>query len=708
MRDGLKLFYHLKNEWVSIVVDCRSQQPVIAYFGATLSHVNASMLGQLDRHEAPASLSAEPVISLSPSIGTGYLGHPAIALRKEPNTWQFNPRLVSCEASESQLVLVSICEALAVEITHCLRLDRKTSVVELTTHIKNLDSESRLSVDRCLMTVPIQDHLTEALELTGRWGYELQQNRFQLPASSVVRENRTGRTSHHLHPSIRLLSNTTSLHSGDAVDIQLAWSGNHTTRIEQLADGRRLIQAGELLEPGELELGPGTSYASPSCFFCFSNEGISGLTQQWHRFIRARHEPLNALPHRTRPVQLNTWEACYFDVNEATVIELIDQAAVLGIERFVLDDGWFEGRNNDQTSLGDWQVDRSKFPAGLTPVATHCHSKGLEFGLWIEPEMVSRKSELYRAHPDWVLGFSGTSLIEARHQLVLDLGREEVVDYLFESISTLLTETPIGYLKWDMNRDIHQMENAVGQRAVHQQTTAVYALMARIRKQFPYVEMESCASGGGRLDMGVLQHATRFWPSDTNDALDRIRVQTGFLSMMPPELMGSHVGPSPCHLTGRQHSMAFRAGIALWGHMGVEADIRALDERERTVLEAAINLHKQHRLLLHRGRYVEHEASAQQVAWSVVSADQTEAISGLALMETPNTAFPKRMRFLGIDAAKQYRVNLVWPQELSGAQAQYRDSLQTNTFGGDWLQQAGLEPPIMRPESILIYHLTAT
>jgi alpha-galactosidase len=251
------------------------------------------------------------------------------------------------------------------------------------------------------------------------------------------------------------------------------------------------------------------------------------------------------------------------------------------------------------------------------------------------------------------------------------------------------------------------MENAVGGRAVHHQTTAVYALMARIRKQFPHVEIESCASGGGRLDMGVLQHATRFWPSDTNDALDRVRVQTGFLSMLPPELMGSHVGPSPCHLTGRQHAMAFRAGVALWGHMGVEADIRALDESERAVLEAAINLHKQHRLLLHRGCYIEHESSAQQVSWSVVSADQTEALSALALMETPNTAFPKRMRFLGIDAAKQYRVNLVWPQELSAAQAQYRDSLQANTFGGDWLQHAGLEPPIMRPESILIYHLTA-
>lgn len=205
--------------------------------------------------------------------------------------------------------------------------------------------------------------------------------------------------------------------------------------------------------------------------------------------------------------------------------------------------------------------------------------------------------------------------------------------------------------------------------------------------------------------MGVVQYASRFWPSDTNDALDRIAVQRGFLSMLPPELMGSHVGPSPCHLTGRQHAMAFRAGVALWGHMGVEADIRKLNEDDRLTLEAAIRFHKQHRHLLHSGRYVAHEQSAQQVAWSVISDDQSEALSAVAMLHTPGTAFPKRMHFRGLDASKQYQLQVVWPQNLSDKQAGYRDQLKSQCFGGDWLQQAGLTLPIMHPESILIFHL---
>ena len=385
-----------------------------------------------------------------------------------------------------------------------------------------------LSVDQCLITVPIQDHLNDAVEFTGRWGYELQQNRFQLPNSSLVRENRAGRTSHHLHPSLRLVSANTTLESGDALDVQVAWSGNHTIRTEQLADGRRAMQAGELLEVGEVELAPGESYTTPECLLCFSDDGMTGLAQQWHRYVRNTYE--TSASEQVRPVQLNTWEACYFDVNETTVLALIDSAEDLGIERFVLDDGWFRNRNNDRTSLGDWQVDEHKFPSGLTSIAAYCHEKGLEFGLWIEPEMVSPDSDLYRAHPDWALGFANGPLIEARNQLVLDLGREEVANHLFESISTLLTEIPISYLKWDMNRDIHQMENAQGQRAVHRQTLALYDLMSRVQDHFPDVAIESCASGGGRIDMGVLQYTSRFWPSDTNDALDRIAVQRGFLS----------------------------------------------------------------------------------------------------------------------------------------------------------------------------------
>ena len=703
MPEGVDQFYHLRNRAVSLVVDCRGSQPTVAYFGARLVNVSSAMIEQLDRHEAPASLPVEPPITLSPTHGMGYLGHPGLAVRRGSANWQANPRLTTREASELELRLVSVCERLSIEITHYLRLDEETGVLALTTTLKNADPATSLSVDQCLVTLPVQDHLIDAVELTGRWGYELQQNRFQLPNSSLVRENRAGRTSHHLHPSLRLVSANTTLESGDAVDVQVAWSGNHTIRVEQLADGRRVMQVGELLEAGELELGPGESYTTPECLLCFSDDGMNGLAQQWHRYVRNTYD--TSASEQVRPVQLNTWEACYFDVNEATVLELIDDAADLGIERFVLDDGWFRNRNNDRTSLGDWQVDEEKFPSGLAPIAAYCHEKGLEFGLWIEPEMVSPDSELYRAHPDWILGFANGPLIEARNQLVLDLDREEVANHLFESISALLTEIPISYLKWDMNRDIHQMENALGQRAVHRQTLALYALMARVRDRFPDVAIESCASGGGRIDMGVLEYASRFWPSDTNDALDRIAVQRGFLSVLPPELMGSHVGPSPCHITGRQHAMAFRAGVALWGHMGVEADIRSLSEDDRSTLENAINLHKQHRHLIHSGRYVEHEQNAQQVAWSVVSEDQGEALSAVAMLHTPTTAFPKRIRFRGLDASKQYQVQVVWPQDLSEKQASYRDQLQSQRFGGDWLQQAGLTLPIMHPESLLIFHL---
>ena len=703
MPEGVDQFYHLSNKAVSLVVDCRGSQPAVAYFGARLANVSEPMIEQLDRHEAPASLPSEPAITLSSTHGMGYLGHAGLAVRRGRQEWQLSPQLVVSATSEFELQLISVCERLSIEITHCLRLDEETGVLALTTALKNTHPATSLSVDQCLVTLPIQDHLIDAVELTGRWGYELRQNRFQLPNSSLVRENRAGRTSHHLHPSLRLVSANTTLDSGDALDVQIAWSGNHTIRTEQLADGRRVMQAGELLEVGELELAPGESYTTPQCLLCFSDDGMTGLTQQWHRYVRNTYN--TSTSEQVRPVQLNTWEACYFGVNEATVIELIDEAADLGIERFVLDDGWFRNRNNDRTSLGDWQVDEEKFPSGLAPIAAYCHEKGLEFGLWIEPEMVSPDSDLCRAHSDWILGFANGPLIEARNQLVLDLDREEVTNYLFETISSLLAEIPISYLKWDMNRDIHQMENAQGQRAVHRQTLALYALMARVRDHFPHVAIESCASGGGRIDMGVLRYASRFWPSDTNDALDRIAVQRGFLSMLPPELMGSHVGPSPCHITGRQHVMAFRAGIALWGHMGVEADIRTLSEDDRSTLEAAISLHKQHRPLLHSGRYVEHEPHAQQVAWSVVSEDQGEALSAVAMLHTPTTAFPKRMRFCGLDASKQYQVQVVWPQDLSEKQAGYRDQIKSQRFSGDWLQQAGLTLPIMYPESILIFHL---
>jgi len=707
VRQNLQDFYHLHNDSTSVVVDCRHNQPVLSYFGNRLATVDASMLSQLDRHEAPASLPIEPAISLTPTIGEGFLGHLGLELHRSTAQWSLAPKLAEANTSQFNLELTSRCTVSDVELTHQLELDPAHSVLRLSVSVRNLSDQATLFIDNCTATLPLPDHLTELEEVTGRWAYEFQNQRHAITRSAYVRENWTGRSSHHMNPTLMLLEKTTSATHGDALGVHLGWSGNHQMRIESLADGRRVLQGGELLRPGELELGPGARYQSPQLYLCHSSEGQNGLTRQWHQMIRREFLAKQSPDSTKRPVHLNTWEALYFGVDETSVLALVDQAATLGIERFVLDDGWFLGRTDDHRALGDWVVDPKKFPNGLTPIIEACHQKGMEFGLWIEPEMVSQKSKLYETHPDWVLHHQGLPLTEARQQLVLDLSQPVVASHLFDAISSLLSAHPIAYIKWDMNRDLHQGGNAEGRHAPHGQTRALYRLLNQVKNAFPEVCIESCASGGGRADLGILEYTSRVWPSDTNDALDRLRVQRGFQNLFPPELMGSHVGPSPCHITGRQHSMAFRAGVAFWGHMGVEADVRQLSKADRHVLSEAIALHKHHRELLHKGSYQVVDRPHGEQAWMVVAPDHSEALAALAILETPSTPFPNRYRFSGLDSDRHYELKLVWPGDLRPLQANHKDALTDTHWSGDWLMSVGLSLPILQPESLLIYHLKA-
>ena len=700
-------FYHLHNDSTSVVIDCRRNQPVLAYFGDRLLTVNASMLSQLDRHEAPASLPIEPAISLTPTIGEGFLGHLGLEVHRSATQWSLSPKLSEANASQFNLKLTSQCTVSDVEVTHQFILDPTHSVLCLSVSVRNLSDQATLFIDNCATTLPLPDHLAELEEVTGRWAYEFQNQRHAITRSAYVRENWTGRSSHHMNPTLTLFEKTASSTQGDVLGVHLGWSGNHQMRIESLADGRRMLQAGELFRPGELQLGPGGKYQSPHLHLCHSRQGQNGLTSQWHQMIRrefiAKQHPASA----RRPVQLNTWEALYFGVDEPSVLALVDQAASLGIERFVLDDGWFLGRTDDRRALGDWVVDPKKFPNGLTPIIEACHEKGMEFGLWIEPEMVSQKSKLFETHPDWVLRHEGVPLNEARQQLVLDLSQPGVVSHLFDTVSTLLSAHHIAHIKWDMNRDIHQAGNAQGRHAPHRQTRALYTLLSQIKQAYPEVSIETCASGGGRADLGILEYTWRVWPSDTNDALDRLRVQRGFQSLFPPELMGSHVGPSPCHISGRQHSMAFRAGVAFWGHMGVEADVRQLSDEDRQVLSRAITLHKHHRELIHRGSYQVVDRPAGEQAWMVLAPNHSEALAALATLETPSTPFPNRYRFVGLDADRDYELKLVWPDDLRPLQTNHKDELSDAHWSGDWLMSVGISLPILPPESLLIYHLNA-
>ncbi|MDA8870995.1 alpha-galactosidase, partial [Rhizobiaceae bacterium] len=323
------------------------------------------------------------------------------------------------------------------------------------------------------------------------------------------------------------------------------------------------------------------------------------MSQRFHAHVRANIVDWPD-PAKPRPVTVNTWEALYFDHDHDKLKRLADAAVKVGAERYVLDDGWFGGRDqsrdDDSSSLGDWYADPRKYPDGLGPVVDHVVDVcGMEFGLWVEPEMVNPNSDLYRAHPDWVLALDPYPRILSRNQLVLDLTNEDVSAYLYERLSSLLGEYRISYLKWDMNRDLVLPGDRKGQAAVHRQTTALYALIDRIRAEFPHVEIESCASGGGRIDYEILKRTHRFWTSDSNDAVERARIQHGFTHFLPPEVMGSHVGPAWCHTSGRGFHPDFRALVASYGHMGLELDLTKVSDEEFDLFAAAVDRYKQDR-----------------------------------------------------------------------------------------------------------------
>jgi len=380
-------------------------------------------------------------------------------------------------------------------------------------------------------------------------------------------------------------------------------------------------------------------------------------------------------------------------------------AADVGVERFVLDDGWFKNRNSDKAGLGDWFVDKEVFPDGLGPLVDYVNSKGMEFGLWIEPEMVNPDSDLYRKHPDWVLSADPAPLVMSRNQLVLDLTRKEVQDYLFDCIDALLTEYDITYLKWDMNRDLNQPGSQDGRAVTHYQTLGFYELLERVRSAHDSVEIESCSSGGARADYGVLEHTDRIWTSDTNDAIDRLRIQKGFSFFFPPEFMGAHVGPYECHITGRCINMSMRAGVAMFGNMGIEANLLEMNDSDKEELKAAVQLHKKHRKLILGSNLIRLDLHDYESGFGIISPDGEEALFSYALLSgLPNSA-PGRFRFRGLEYDDQYEINVIWPLEPKSYSESILDVINGALLTGDALMRIGMQLPIMMPQNLLIIHL---
>ena len=592
-------------------------------------------------------------------------------------------------------------------MSRCLALDHETDVLAATTEIVNM-GESSLWLDRCdAPCVPIPKHYSKILSFTGRWGNEFQSQSIDRFMGAYVRENRSGRTSHDSFPGVIVHTEQTNESSGSAYGVHLGWSGNHHVRVEEHFTGQGYAQLGELFLPGEILLEPRQAYKSPVLFGASTDKGLSALSGAFHRHVRAKLTD-RRIANKIRPVHFNTWEAVYFDLSLERLCALAEHAREVGAERFVLDDGWFKNRKSDNAGLGDWAVDKTVFPAGLAPLINHVHKNDMEFGLWVEPEMVNPDSDLYRAHPDWVLNTQPAPLLSARNQLVLDLTRVEVQDYLFERLDALLNEYPISYLKWDMNRAIHQPGDQNGHAVGHKQTRSLYKLLARIRSAHPEVEIESCSSGGGRADFGILEFTDRIWTSDSNDALDRVGIQKGFSMFFPAEVMGAHVGPDVCHITGRTLSMETRVGVAMFGHMGIEANLLGMGRIETQVLKAGVALHKKYRSLILSGNLVRLDTHCEESAFGIVSQDGSEALFSYIQLNSLSSSVGGRLQFAGLDSNSLYLVNIVWPTEPKSYSKSILDVINGSTMSGDALKNAGVQLPILRPASMLVFHLYRT
>jgi alpha-galactosidase len=697
----------------TLVIGCTAGLPPhVPYWGKRLTGaVTVETLAQLATQQGAHGGEAVPVTgSLALEPGLGLMGPHGFSAHRAGLDWGSRFCVESVEATAASAIITCHDTHTKIGLRYEISCHPETGVVRLVSVVTNTGDGVLDLVDMATACLPLPQQMQEIIGFTGRWAGEFQRHRMSRFMGSYVRENRRGKTSQDSFPALILCTPATSETSGEAFGLHLAWSGNHRLRVDTLSDGRVFALLGALLLPGEVRLAAGESYHSPEIVMGYSSHGLSGLSQQFHRHVRqALLRP--AVRARPRPVHYNTWEAVYFDHDPARLKTLATRAAAIGVERFVLDDGWFGSRRHDRAGLGDWHVSADVYPDGLQPLVDHVTGLGMEMGIWFEPEMVNPDSDLFRAHPDWILQIDGIAQVPFRHQYVLDISRAEVADYLFGQIDAILSNHDIGYIKWDMNRDLNHPGNAQGRARAFAQVPALYALIDRVRAAHPSVEIESCSSGGARPDYGVLAHTDRVWTSDSNDALDRQAIQRGASHFLPLDVLGSHVGPAHCHITGRTLSMAMRAGTALMGHMGLELNLLTEPEADLAELKMAIALYKAHRALLHSGDLVRLDTSADMNVVGVVSADRAEALYSVAMLTGHPATRPSRLYLAGLDPVRQYRLRLVWPVGWrSITPPSVFEALDLGGAGcvlsGEALMTAGMQLPLAFPETVLLLHLT--
>jgi alpha-galactosidase len=712
--DALGGHLHLRAAGTSLVLDCTGRRlPRVVHWGADLGDLSDADLATLARTGLPQVVSNtmdELVpVSLLPEQSAGWLGTPGLSGHRGGASFSTSFEVGSARVEPGRGPIAQRLTVDAVDAADSLRLLVEleltgSGLVRQRATVGN-EAEGAFTVDGLLLTLPVPAHATELLDLTGRHLRERSPQRAPLRQGIYLRENRRGRTGTDATLVLVAGEPGFGFRAGDVWGMHVAWSGNHRVQAERTPAGVSLLAGGEVLLAGELRLARGERYTSPWVYGSWGR-GLDELSARFHGYLRARPRH----PRTPRPVTLNTWEAVYFDQDLGRLSALADAAADIGAERFVLDDGWFRGRRDDRAGLGDWYVDEERWPEGLHPLVEHVRERGLQFGLWVEPEMVNPDSDLARQHPDWILSTGRRLPPASRYQQVLDVGSPQAYAYLLERLDALVTEYDIGYLKWDHNRDLVEAGHSpTGAARVHAHTAAVYRLMDELRARHPMLEIESCSSGGGRVDLGVLERTDRVWASDCIDPLERQQIQRWTTLLLPLEMIGAHVGAPQAHTTGRVHTLDFRAGTALFGHFGVEWDLTAAGPDERDRLRAWVAAYKRLRPLLHSGTLVraDHPDPALSVH-GVVAADGAHAVYALVQTATSVQSPAGRVRLPGLQPDATYAVAPLPPGDAAEGPAQSPLPwwAEGATLPGRVLAEIGVQAPTLYPERLVLIEAT--
>ncbi len=546
------------------------------------------------------------------------------------------------------------------------------------------------------------------VQLSGAWARERDVIRAPLRPGTQSVESRRGASSAQANPFFALCSRDATETAGEVWAFNLVYSGNFWSGVERDQFGRARVQTGINPFDFAFQMAPGAVFQAPEAILLYSDAGFGPLSRASHRLIRTRLVR-GAWRDKARPILVNSWEASYFNIDEDTIVHLGHAASRAGIELLVMDDGWFGARNDDHTSLGDWFVHPTKFPNGLGSLAARLKDLGLGFGVWFEPEMISADSELYRAHPDWCLHVPERRRTPSRNQLVLDLSRADVCDYLIGVVGDILAQNAISYVKWDMNRHMSEVGSALlspaQQREVaHRYILGLYRVLETLTARFPDVLFESCSGGGGRFDAGLLHYMPQVWASDNTDAIARLKIQAGTSLAYPAITMGAHLSDSPNHQLHRATPIETRGAVAMAGTFGFELDLNKLSQSEQAALKKQVAFYREVRELVQFGELFRLKSpfEGNQTAWMMVNCDKSEAlVTFVQELTTPNTPAPL-LKLQGLDPNRDYAMKTV---DLGAKDA---GKIETPVFGGDVLMQAGFKVHgTERDFAARVWHLTA-